>query len=60
MFLTKLTVWISYIAPKKGINMDTVDKLYIYKERMNGIQLNDKYMATPYKILESLLKQVVI
>jgi hypothetical protein len=31
--------------------MDTVDKLYIYKERLNGIQLNDKYMATPYKIL---------
>jgi len=40
--------------------MDTVDKLYICKEQMNGIQLKDKYLATPCKILEALLKQVVI
>ena len=60
VFSTKLTAWISYIAPKKGIHMDTVDKLYICKEQMNGIQLKDKYLATPCKILEALLKQVVI
>ena len=40
--------------------MDTVDKLYICKERMNAIQLNDRYMATAYETLEAVLKQVVI
>jgi len=56
---TKLTVRISCIAPKKRIHVDTVDKLYICKEKKKGIQLIDKYLATPYNILEAFLKLFV-
>jgi hypothetical protein len=42
---------------KKGICMDTTEKVYIYRGRERGNQLNDKYTVSPNKIFEAVLRR---
>ena len=42
---------------KKSAHLNSIEKVYIYKQTMSDSQLNDKHTVTYNKIFEILLKK---
>jgi len=51
-----MNLWVAYIATKKGTYVDTVGNFYVYKEAINGDDMNDRQTDSyPQKIFAHVI-----
>jgi len=57
MFKENIKWAVKFVYYDKGRYLDTVEKIYMWKEAMKGNQLNDEHTVMFNKILDTVLKR---